>query len=68
MATVYHASMYGRDIEIKINLKRLKPHRTNQGSNFLGGSFSSRDNVRAPVQFRRERADSDIFTSIFPAL
>ena len=29
-------------------------HRTNQGSNFLGGSFSNRDNVRAPIQFRRE--------------
>ena len=29
-------------------------HRTNQGSNFLGGSFSNRDSVRAPIQFRRE--------------
>ena len=28
--------------------------RTNQGSNFLGGSFSNRDNVRAPIQFNRE--------------
>ena len=27
-----------------------------QGSNFLnGGSFSNRNNVRAPIQFRRER-------------
>ena len=25
-----------------------------QGSNFLEGSFSSRDNVRAPIQIRRE--------------
>ena len=28
--------------------------RTNQGSYILGGSFSNRDNVRAPIQFRRE--------------
>ena len=35
-------------------LSRKKLHRTNQGSNFLGGSFSNRDNVRAPIQFRRE--------------
>ena len=26
----------------------------NQGFNFLEGSFSNRDNVRAPIQFRRE--------------
>ena len=26
----------------------------NQGSNFLVGSFSNKDNVRAPIQFRRE--------------
>ena len=49
--------------------------RTNQGSNILGGSFSNRDNVRAPIQFRREsqthlnfssRTDPSIFTSIEP--
>ena len=27
----------------------------NQGSNFLGGSLSNRNSVRAPIQFRRER-------------
>ena len=52
--TVFHAWAYGRFIEIQSNLKRKKLHRTNQGSNFLGGSFSNRDNVRAPIQFRRE--------------
>ena len=31
-----------------------KKLRTNQGFNFLGSSFSNRDNVRAPIQFRRE--------------
>ena len=29
-------------------------HRTNQGSNFLGGSFSNRVNVRAPIQLGRK--------------
>ena len=29
-------------------------HKTNQSSNFLGGSFGNRDNVRARIQFRRE--------------
>ena len=29
-----------------------KLHRTNEGSNFLGNSFSNRGNVRAPIQFR----------------
>ena len=33
---------------------RKKLHRTSEGSKFLGGSFSNRDNVRAPIQFRRE--------------
>ena len=37
------------------NLKRKKLHRTNQGSTFLGGSFSNRYNVSVPVQFGRER-------------
>ena len=53
--TVFHARPYGRFIEILSNLWRKKPHRTNQGSNFLRGSFSNRENVRAPIQFRRER-------------
>ena len=34
---------------------RKKLHRTNQGSNFVGGNFSNRDYVRAPILFRRER-------------
>ena len=54
MTTVFHAWAYGRFIEIQNNLRRKKLHRTNQGSNSLGGSFSNRDNVRAPIQFRRE--------------
>ena len=54
MTTVFHALPYGRFVEIQTNLRRQKLHRNNQGSNFLGGSFSNRDNVRAPIPFRRE--------------
>ena len=39
---------------IQSSLRREKLHRTNQGSSFLVGSFNNRDNVRAPIQFRRE--------------
>ena len=39
---------------IQNNLRGKKLHRRNQGSNFLGDSFSNRDNVRGPIQFRRE--------------
>ena len=45
---------YSRFIEMQSNLGRKKLHRTNQGSNFLGGSFNNRDNVTAPIQFRKE--------------
>ena len=49
MTTVFRTWSYGRFIEIQSNLRRKKLHRKNQGSNFLGGSFSNRDNVRAPI-------------------
>ena len=52
MTIVFHARPYGRFKEIKSSLRRKKLHRTNQGSNFLGGSLSNRDNVGAPIQFR----------------
>ena len=45
MTTVFHAWLYGRFIEIQSNLRKKKLHRTNQGSNFLGGSLSNRMNV-----------------------
>ena len=54
MTTVFHAWPYGRFIEIQSDLRRKKLHRTNQSSNFLGGSLSNRDNIRAPIQFKRE--------------
>ena len=46
---------YFRLIEIKSNFGRKKLHRVNLGSNFLGSRFSNGNNVRAQVQFRRER-------------
>ena len=80
MTTVVHAWPYGRFIETQRNLRRKKRHRMNQGSNFFGGSFSNRGNVRAPIQLRREsqpstfkddfplRIDPSIFTLIVPVL
>ena len=53
MTTVSHAWAYGRFIDIHDNLRGKKLHRANQDSNFLGGSSSNRDNVRAPIQFRK---------------
>ena len=54
MTAVFYAWPYGRFIEIQSSISRKKLHRTNQGFNFLGGSFGNRDNVRAPIQFRKE--------------
>ena len=80
MATVFHARLHGRFMEIQSNLRRKKLHRTNQDSNFLGGSFSNIDYVRALIQFRRKRklhylkndfssrTDPSIFTSIAKVL
>ena len=55
MTIVFYAKPYGKFIEIKGKLKRKQLLRMNKGSGFLGGSFSSRDKVRAPIQFIRER-------------
>ena len=54
MTTVFYTWAYGRFIEIQSNLKRKELHRTNQSSNFRGDSFSNRDNVKTPIQSRRE--------------
>ena len=54
MTTVFHAWSYGRFIEIQGNLRRKKLYRTMQGPNFLGSSFSNRDNVTALIQFGKE--------------
>ena len=54
MTTVFCARLHGRFIKIQNSLRRKKLHRMNQGSNFLGGNFSKKDSVRAPIQFSRE--------------
>ena len=51
MTTVFHAWGF---IEIQSNLRRKKLHRTNQSSNFVRGSFSNTDNVKALIQSGRE--------------
>ena len=65
MTAVFHAWLYDRFIEIQSNLRRKKLNRTNQGSNLLGGSFSKRDNIRAPIQFSEESQHQHFKTSIF---
>ena len=54
MTTVFHGRPYGRFIDIQSNLRRLKFDKTNQGSNFLGDSFSNRDYVIGSIQLRRK--------------
>ena len=78
MTTVFHAWQYGRFKDIQSKLRKKKLHRTNQGSNFLGGSF--RDNARAqsnleekvnPSIFKDDfssKRDPSIVTSITPVL
>ena len=63
-------SMYGQMVEIQSNLRRNKLHKTNQGSNFLAGSFSNRDNVWAPIQFGRKSQPQHLkrWMSIAPVL
>ena len=51
---VFHAWPYGWFKVIQSNLRRKKLHIKNRLFNSLGGFFSNRDNVRAPIQFRRE--------------
>ena len=54
VTTVFHTWAYGRFIEIQSSLRRKKLHRTNQGSNFLGGSFSNRDNIKVESNLQEE--------------
>ena len=55
MTTGLYIRLYGRFIDMQSNFRRKKLYRTNQGSNILGSGFSNGDNVRALIQFRRER-------------
>ena len=51
-------------MEIQSNLRRKKLHRTNEGSNFLGGSFSNRDNVRPSIELE-EKVNPSILKDYF---
>ena len=51
MTTVFYERPYGRFKEIQSNPRIKKLHTTNQGSNFLKSTW---DNIRTPIQFRRE--------------
>ena len=70
---VLHEKLYGRFIETNSNIKKGKQlhrkrkelHRKNQGSNFLGDSFSNRDDIRAPIQLRGVRQSQYIKTLFF---
>ena len=68
MTTVFDAKPYGSFIEIKSSFGRKELHSMNQDSNFLGGSFSNGDNVKATIQFRGPIGDPSILISIAPEL
>ena len=80
MTTIFHAWPYGRFIEIQRNLRRKKLHRTNQDYNFLGDSFSNRDNEEPQSNLEEKlnpsiskddfssRTNMIIFTSMVPML
>ena len=65
MISVFHVWPYGRFTEIQSNLRRKKLDRTNQRTNFLGRNFINRNNVRVPVQLRREIQPQHIKTQCF---
>ena len=46
------------------NLRRKKFHRANQGNNF-GSSVSNRENVRAPIQYRKRKRKLQHLKKIF---
>ena len=78
MMIVFHARLYSGLIGIQSNLRRKKLHRTNQGFNFLGHTFSNREYLIFHPQSNLEakvnssilkddfslRTDPFIFTSI----
>ena len=67
VTTVFNGMPYCRFIEIQEqrNLKRKKCYKKNQDSNFLGGSFSNRGNVRVPIQFRRKKQPQHLKRQFF---
>ena len=80
MTTVFHEWPYGGLTGIQSKFRRKKLHRSNQGSNFLEGSFINRDNLRAQFNLEEKvnpsilkddfssRTCPSIFTTIAPVL
>ena len=80
MTTIFYARQSDRFIGIKSNLRRRKLCRTNRGSNFLGSSFSNRDNARTQCILEKKdspsilkrgfslRTEQSFFTLITPEL
>ena len=79
MATAFASWAYRRFVERQSNLRRKAFRRTNQGSNFFGGSFaieimqepqSNLDKVSPSIlkDDFSSRKDSPILTSIAPVL
>lgn len=56
MITVLHLRLVDRIL--KHDLRNAKLHKTNQGSNFLRGTFSNTDNAGISVQYRQDRYPS----------
>ena len=80
MTTLFLARPYGKFIRIQSNLTRNKLYRTNQEPDFLGGNINNKDNVRDPIQIRRDinpnilkddfssKTDPSTFISVAPVL
>ena len=71
MTTLFHTWLYGTIKEIQSNIRRKELYRTNQVSNFLGGSFSNRDNLRAQSNLEEKPNPSiskDVFSSTYPSI
>ena len=54
MTTAFHAWLCHRFMEIQSKVRGKKLLTTDQGSNFLGGTFSNKDKESATIQLRRQ--------------
>ena len=64
MKIVPHSRTDGRFLEIKCSLNKKKSHRTNQGFNFFGGSFSNGVHVKTSIQLE-EKKNANILKADF---
>ena len=54
MTTVFHVRMYSKFIKTE-EPQEEETLQENQDSNFLGESFTNRENIKDTIQIRRER-------------